>query len=558
MAAFVRSAAFAFLCMFAMAEGKRSGETGKVTARSQSQSFFQVAGYAKSRLDEALRTLCKDKPGCEVWASDRAECERNQPFMYPMCPESCNSCKTLDHLEGKAYLEMILYGLRSAKKAWQLISYKKISAADARRLVQVEYLISDAQNEKLAVDPNKLRSLIRNATEMIGELSEIYPYTQYNASRGIRLPALESKESGLLDATTDVSKTFTLLNGDEMPLMGFGTWQINGQPAYQAVKEALRCGYRHIDTAQAYGNEAEVGRAIQDSGVPRNNIFLATKLSVDTYGASNAHAQVRKQLQLLRTEYLDLYMLHGFHPNAQLLHTTWRALEEMVDQGIVRSIGVSNFGIADLEALLKVAKIKPSVVQNKFDIYHQGITFNLDGKDVVDFCSKNSMLLVAYSPLNPWPYKMSPLEDPTAIALAHKYDCTPSQILLKWALERSVAVIPRSTSPAHIRQNFEATQVPLGTNDMRLLDSLSWLVAAPWNRPTTPDLHGMGIQFVCSNKNDNCVEWAMSLECTRNPSFMRATCPMSCRSCEEVVMKLLNAGAGDSDPPGDQDEYHEL
>eukprot|EP00854_Cymbomonas_tetramitiformis_P005641 gene5641-6825_t len=328
MAALVRSAAFAFICMFAMAEGKRTSEAGKVTARSQSQSFFQMGGYAKGRLDEALRTLCKDKPGCEVWASDRAECERNQPFMYPMCPESCNSCKTLDHLEGKAYLE----------------------------------------NEKLAVDPNNLRSQIRNATEMLGELAEIYPYAQYNASRGIRLPALETKESGLPDATTDASKTFTLLNGDEMPLMGFGTWQINGQPAYQAVKEALSCGYRHIDTAQAYGNEAEVGRAIQDSGVPRSDIFLATKLSVDTYGPSNAHTQVRKQLQLLRTDYLDLYMLHGFHPDAQLLHTTWRALEllhttwraleEMVDQGVVRSIGVSNFGIADLEALLKEVVMK--------------------------------------------------------------------------------------------------------------------------------------------------------------------------------------------------------
>lgn len=164
-----------------------------------------------------------------------------------------------------------------------------------------------------------------------------------------------------------------LANGVEMPVLGFGTWQLLGSTCYEATAHALRVGYRHIDTAQAYGNEAEVGRAMLDSKIPRREVFLVTKLSnPGEYQAPQLLARFASQLRDLQTDYIDLYMLHSPGPSKEVTLAAWRAMEDLYHQGRIRALGVSNFGREDLESLLAHASVPPVYVQNKFSIYSPG------------------------------------------------------------------------------------------------------------------------------------------------------------------------------------------
>ena len=158
-----------------------------------------------------------------------------------------------------------------------------------------------------------------------------------------------------------------------MPVLGFGTWQLMGSACYEATAHALRTGYRHIDTAQAYGNEAEVGRAIAQSKVPRREVFLVTKLSNHgEYQGPQLLARFESQLKDLQTDYIDLYMLHSPGPSKELTLSAWRTMEQLYHEGRIRALGVSNFGRAELESLLADASVPPVYVQNKFSIYSPG------------------------------------------------------------------------------------------------------------------------------------------------------------------------------------------
>eukprot|EP00438_Fugacium_kawagutii_P003997 Skav213108 [mRNA] locus=scaffold403:18449:19021:+ [translate_table: standard] len=158
-----------------------------------------------------------------------------------------------------------------------------------------------------------------------------------------------------------------------MPVLGFGTWQLLGQTCYEATAHALHVGYRHIDTAQAYGNEAEVGRALVDSKIPRRELFVVTKLSnPGEYQAPQLLARFASQLRALQTDYVDLYMLHSPGPSKEATIAAWRAMEQLYHQGQIRALGVSNFGREDLESLLADASVPPVYVQNKFSIYSPG------------------------------------------------------------------------------------------------------------------------------------------------------------------------------------------
>lgn len=265
---------------------------------------------------------------------------------------------------------------------------------------------------------------------------------------------------------SSLTDTFTLANGIKIPVIGFGTWQTpDGDVAYQIVLDALKAGYRHIDTAAAYGNEASVGRAIKDSGIPREELFVTSKLWNDSHSYEAAKIALDKSLDLLGLDYLDLYLIHWPNPlinrrdwdkaNAE----AWRYMEDAYTEGKIRAIGVSNFQIEHLEALLKTATIRPMVNQlfiNPSDLE----------QDVVDYNKAHDILTEAYSPLGTG----SLLAVPQINDIAAKYDKSAAQVLVRWSLQHGFLPLPKSTHAERINQNaavfdFELTDAEIATLD---------------------------------------------------------------------------------------------
>lgn len=265
---------------------------------------------------------------------------------------------------------------------------------------------------------------------------------------------------------SSLTDTFTLANGIKIPVIGFGTWQTpDGDVAYQSVLDALKAGYRHIDTAAAYGNEASVGRAIKDSGIPREELFVTSKLRNDSHSYEAAKIALDKSLDLLGLDYLDLYLIHWPNPlinrrdwdkaNAE----AWRYMEDAYTEGKIRAIGVSNFQIEHLEALLKTATIRPMVNQlfiNPSDLE----------QDVVDYNKAHDILTEAYSPLGTG----SLLAVPQINDIAAKYDKSAAQVLVRWSLQHDFLPLPKSTHAERINQNaavfdFELTDAEIATLD---------------------------------------------------------------------------------------------
>ena len=265
---------------------------------------------------------------------------------------------------------------------------------------------------------------------------------------------------------SSLTDTFTLANGIKIPVIGFGTWQTpDGDVAYQSVLDALKAGYRHIDTAAAYGNEASVGRAIKDSGIPREELFVTSKLWNDSHSYEAAKIALDKSLDLLGLDYLDLYLIHWPNPlinrrdwdkaNAE----DWRYMEDAYTEGKIRAIGVSNFQIEHLEALLKTATIRPMVNQlfiNPSDLE----------QDVVDYNKAHDILTEAYSPLGTG----SLLAVPQINDIAAKYDKSAAQVLVRWSLQHGFLPLPKSTHAERINQNaavfdFELTDAEIATLD---------------------------------------------------------------------------------------------
>lgn len=260
-----------------------------------------------------------------------------------------------------------------------------------------------------------------------------------------------------------------LSDGRAMPSIGFGTWQLIGQQAYDATIAALQAGYRHIDTAQAYMNEREVGLGIRDSGVPREQIFIATKIS-DPAEFVVLEQRLEQQLRALGTDYLDLYMLHSPGDKHQI-ETAWRTMEALHARGKVRSLGVSNFGRAELEELLAFATVKPVYLQNKFSIYNPGEQ-QVGSSSILPYAREKGIAVMGYSVINPWPFMLPPMEDPHVLAVAGRYGKSAAQVLHRWALQLGVAVIPKSATPKRIVENAQLLGFQLSELDMRLLSGL--------------------------------------------------------------------------------------
>jgi len=274
---------------------------------------------------------------------------------------------------------------------------------------------------------------------------------------------------------------YKLSNGVEIPCIGFGTWQTpNGDVAVSSVFGALEAGYRHIDTAQMYGNEESVGIAVKKSGIDRSDIFITTKLSNSVRGYRQTLYAVEQSLKKLDTAYIDLFLIHWPNPvkfrdrwqeaNAE----TWRALEELYDAGRIRSIGISNFRPHHIEELMKTAKIAPMVNQIRLC---PGDTQD----EVVDYCRARGMLLEAYSPLGVGKI----FEVPEMRKLAEKYGKSVAQICIRWSLQRGYLPLPKSVTPSRIRENTEVFDFELSPEDVRLIADMKGVVGYAADPDTT-------------------------------------------------------------------------
>jgi len=261
---------------------------------------------------------------------------------------------------------------------------------------------------------------------------------------------------------------FTLANGVKIPAVGFGTWQIpSGDVAYNSVAAALKSGYRHIDTALAYGNEASVGQAIRDSGIDRNEIFVTSKLPAEVKSYEKVVRYAEKTVKNTGLDFIDLYLIHAPWPwneigadytkeNIQV----WKAMEEFYESGKARAIGISNFNVKDINAILETCRIRPTVNQIKLHIGHRQ-------EEITEHCRKNDILVEGYSPLATGRI----LENPSISAIAKKYGRSVAQVSVRYVLQKGALPLPKSTHPEYIKQNFDV-DFELGQEDMNYLDSL--------------------------------------------------------------------------------------
>lgn len=251
-----------------------------------------------------------------------------------------------------------------------------------------------------------------------------------------------------------------LNNGIKIPSIGFGTYKSgNDYETAEIVKYALEIGYRQIDTASFYGNEAGIGSGIKESGVKREEIFLVTKLWNNDHGYEKTIESFNKSLEKLQVEYIDLYLVHW--PN-KLNSETWRAFEELYKSGKVKAVGVCNFKIGHLEELKKTAEIMPMV--NQIEVHP------LSSKnDMLDYCNKNNIQLVAWSPIMRGKIFSSEL----IIELSEKYKKTIAQIVLRWHIQRGVIPIPKSSNEERIKENLDVFDFELSNEDMNKINELN-------------------------------------------------------------------------------------
>ncbi len=289
-------------------------------------------------------------------------------------------------------------------------------------------------------------------------------------------------------------KTFTLNDGNSIPALGLGTWKAQDGSAYSAVKEALQIGYRHVDGAWIYRNEDEVGQAIRESideGVlKREELFLTSKLWNSFHGPEDVEAGCKDTLKLLGLDYLDLYLIHwpvsfcpgkvmpdgteDFWPITELpWATTFQAMADLKEKGLVNSIGVSNFSVSKLQQLIDESGLIPAMNQVELHPYNPQ-------PELVNYCQKQNILLTAYSPLGSKDRAESMkqadepplLENETVMALAEKDGVTPAQLLIAWAIDRGTCVIPKSANPGRIAENLAAGDHELSDQARAGLDNI--------------------------------------------------------------------------------------
>jgi diketogulonate reductase-like aldo/keto reductase len=257
------------------------------------------------------------------------------------------------------------------------------------------------------------------------------------------------------DVTAD-GRARVLVDGTEIPLLGFGVWQVPaGRACEDAVRWALEAGYRHIDTAQAYGNEASVGRALRDSGLSREDVFVTTKFHP---GRKDPEAEVQRSVQRLGVGFVDLYIIHWPQGGPTW---AWDGMQRAHGRGYARSIGVSNFSVAELDELGAVADTPPAVNQVQFSPFEYR-------RRLLDACEERQVVVEAYSPLGTGRH----LSDRRVREVAARAGRTPAQVLLRWCVQRDVVVLAKSTHRARIAENAQIFDFALSDDDMAALDGL--------------------------------------------------------------------------------------
>lgn len=272
-----------------------------------------------------------------------------------------------------------------------------------------------------------------------------------------------------MNSLTDCYK---LSNGVEIPCIGFGTWQTpDGDVCVSSVLSAIEAGYRHIDTAQGYGNEESVGLAVKKSGIDRKKLFITSKLTNSEHGYERTLAAFEETMKKLDMDYLDLYLIHWPNPIAFRDHWqeanagTWKAFEELYKAGRIRAIGISNFRPHHIEELMKTATVAPMVNQIRLC---PGETQD----EVVDYCRSHNIQLEAYSPLGVGKI----FEVPEMKALAEKYGKSIAQICIRWSLQRGYLPLPKSVTPSRIKENTQVFDFELEAADVQLIADLKGCV----------------------------------------------------------------------------------
>src|SRR3954449_6046530 len=258
------------------------------------------------------------------------------------------------------------------------------------------------------------------------------------------------------DTVTADGRARVLADGNEIPLVGLGVWQgPDGPECENAVRWALEAGYRHVDTAQAYGNERSVGNAVRDSGLPREDVFITTKF----YPArKDPEAEAQRSLERLGVDYVDLYIIHWPRGGPTW---AWDGMERARERGYARSIGVSNFSVEELDAVIAVADVAPVVNQVQFSPFEYR-------RGLLEACEARGVAIEAYSPLGTGRH----LGDPRVREIADRVGRTPAQVLIRWSLERHLVVLPKSTHRERIEENAGVFDFSLSDEDMAALDAL--------------------------------------------------------------------------------------
>ncbi|XP_054629104.1 aldo-keto reductase family 1 member A1-A isoform X2 [Dunckerocampus dactyliophorus] len=292
-----------------------------------------------------------------------------------------------------------------------------------------------------------------------------------------------------------MSAFVTLTTGQRMPMVGLGTWKSAPGQVKQAVLAALDCGYTHIDCAAAYGNEREVGEALAlrvgpGKALRREQVFLTSKLWNTKHDPSDVEEACKTSLDHLGVSYLDLYLMHwpmAFQPGKELMprredgsvcysdthyKDTWAAMESLVDYGLVKAIGLSNFNARQTDDIIRMSRHKPVVNQVECHPY-------LSQVDLLAHCRSVAVCLTAYSPLGsgdrPWATTEEPclLQDHRLVEISKRYHKTPAQVILRWHIQRGVVCIPKSVTPSRIQQNLQVFNFSLSEHDMKLIDSFN-------------------------------------------------------------------------------------
>ena len=260
----------------------------------------------------------------------------------------------------------------------------------------------------------------------------------------------------------------------QIPVVGLGTWKSEpGKTTSQAVLDSLEAGYRHIDTARAYDNETDVGRAVNDSGLPREDLFITTKLWNQHQGYEEAIEACEKSLNRLNCDYIDLYLIHW--PLREKRNHSWKAFIELRDKGLCKSIGVSNFTIEHLAEIEAKFGILPAVNQVEFHPYHYQ-------KELLDYCNSKNIIIEAYSPL----VHAKRMDEPKLGAISEELGKTPAQVLIRWSIQRGMVVLPKSVNKSRIVENFSVFDFDIPDSMMKKLDELDESFVTCWDPHNPP------------------------------------------------------------------------